>query len=188
MVRRVLACSLAVLFALPAAPAAAITSPPRFRSPRDVGERLSDNTWVVIVDWSITCTGPAPGQANYTGNLNLDDVDTGEEMYLSGTSSASGSDRALLERRAQPRRMRPRLKASCFDAGSGNHGSDTTEVTGNVVLVPAEGDENGDGVPDGTARRHDAPAQPEAPRPPSGAPRRAPAPSGARSARRAPRR
>ena len=28
------------------------------------------------------------------------------------------------------------------------HGSDTIEVSGNIVTVPALGDENGDGVPD----------------------------------------
>ena len=165
--RRALACSLAVLFALPAAPAAADHVSATLQVSARLAERLSDNTWVVIVDWSITCTGPAPGQANYTGNLNLDDVDTGEEMYLGGTSSASGSDRALVERRAQPRRMRPRIKGSCFDAAS-VHGSDTTEVTGNIVLVPAKGDENGDGVPDGTGGGGTTP-------PPSGG---APPPSG----------
>ncbi|MEW6582224.1 MAG: hypothetical protein AB1416_05645 [Actinomycetota bacterium] len=45
--------------------------------------------------------------------------------------------------------MRPRITASCFDSGPGNHGSATLEVTGNAVSVPALGDEDGDGVPDG---------------------------------------
>ena len=78
----------------------------------------------MVVDWSINCSGPAPGQANYTGNLNLDDVDTGEVQYMGGTATASGSDKAARRRRAAPRRVRPRIKASCFDGGIGNHGSD----------------------------------------------------------------
>jgi Ca2+-binding RTX toxin-like protein len=146
--RRALACSLAVLFLLPA-PAAAdhVTASPQVSA--RLGDRISDNAWGVIVDWSINCSGPAPGNANYTGNLNIDDVDTGEVIYMGGTSSASGSDVAPVSRRAQPRRMRPRIKASCFDGGIGNHGSETIEVTGNIVTVPALGDENGDGLPDG---------------------------------------
>jgi Ca2+-binding RTX toxin-like protein len=146
--RRALACSLSVLFLLPASAAADhVTASPQVSA--RLGDRISDNSWGVIVDWSINCSGPAPGNANYTGNLNLDDVDTGEVIYMGGTSSASGSDVAPVGRRAQPRRMRPRIKASCFDGGIGNHGSDTIEVTGNVVTVPALGDENGDGLPDG---------------------------------------
>src|SRR3954466_4752847 len=85
-----------------------------------LGDRLSDNSWAVIVDWTITCTGPAPGQANYTGNLYLDDVDPGGALSGGGPASASGSDAFPVERRAQPRRMRPRIKASCFDGGLGN--------------------------------------------------------------------
>src|SRR3954468_5361599 len=70
-----------------------------------LGERLSDHSWIVIVDWSITCTGPAPGQANYTGNLNLDDVDSGEVIYMGGTAGAGGSDRQPVGRRTAPRQM-----------------------------------------------------------------------------------
>jgi len=136
--RRALACSLAVLFLLPASAAADhVTAGPQVSA--RLGDRISDNSWGVIVDWSINCSGPAPGNAN----------DTGEVIYMGGTSSASGSDVAPVGRRAQPRRMRPRIKASCFDGGIGNHGSDTVEVTGNIVTVPALGDENGDGLPDG---------------------------------------
>ena len=147
--RRALILSLALLFSLPAAPAVAdhVTSSPQVSA--RLGERLSDNSWIVIVDWSINCSGPAPGNANYTGNLNLDDVDTGEVIYMGGTASASGSDGQPVTRGGLPRRMRPRIKASCFDGGIGNHGSDTHEVTGNVVTVPGRGDEDGDGVPDG---------------------------------------
>ena len=147
--RRALAYSLALCFSLPVAPAVAdhVTSSPQVSA--RLGERLSDNSWVVVVDWSINCSGPAPGNALYTGSLNLDDVDSGEVIYMGGTSSASGSDRQPVTRRDLPRRMRPRIKASCFDSGLGNHGSDTLEVAGNTVTVPGKGDENGDGVPDG---------------------------------------
>ena len=172
--RRALLCSLAVLLLL-SAPAAAdhVTAAPQVSA--RLGDRISDNSWGVIVDWSINCSGPAPGNANYTGSLNLDDVDTGEVIYLGGTASASGSNTAPVERRAQPRRMRPRIKASCFDGGVGNHGSDTIEMTGNIVIVPAKGDENGDGLPDGGA-----PAAPGGGAPPTGpcAVRREGTPSG----------
>jgi Ca2+-binding RTX toxin-like protein len=148
-VRRALAYSLALFFSLPAAPAVAdhVTASPQVSA--RLGDRLSDTSWAVIVDWSINCTGPAAGNALYTGNLNLDDVDSGEVIYMGGTATASGSDSQPVTRGSLPRRMRPRIKASCFDSGPGNHGSDTLEVTGNSVTVPGKGDENGDGVPDG---------------------------------------
>ena len=146
--RRALVASVAVFLALPSAPALADHVSATPHASARLGERLSDNSWVVVVDWRIECTGPAPGQANSTGSLNLDDVDTGEAIYGGGTAGASGSDRLPVERRAQPRRMRPRIKASCFDGGPGNHGSETVEVVGNIVSVPAKGDENGDGVID----------------------------------------
>lgn len=139
----------ATLLAPPVAPADHVSS--TLQVSARLGERLSDQSWTVIVDWSITCSGPAPGNANYSGNLNLDDVTTGEVRYMGGVSGASGSDRQPVDRRAQPRQVRPRLKASCFDGGTGNHGSGTTEVTGNVVTVPGRGDENGDGVRDSTS-------------------------------------
>jgi RTX calcium-binding nonapeptide repeat (4 copies) len=147
---RALVSSVALFFSLLAAPAVAdhVTSSPQVSA--RLGERLSDNSWVVIVDWSINCSGPAPGNALYTGNLNLDDVASGEVIYMGGTSSASGSDRQPVTRGDLPRQMRPRIKASCFDSGPGNHGSDTLEVTGNTVTVPGKGDENGDGAPDGS--------------------------------------
>lgn len=148
--RRALVSMVALFFSLLAAPAVAdhVTSSPQVSA--RLGERLSDDSWIVIVDWSINCSGPAPGNALYTGNLNLDDVDSGEVIYMGGTSSASGSDRQPVTRRDLPRQMRPRIKASCFDSGLGNHGSDTLEVNGNPVTVPGKGDENGDGVPDGS--------------------------------------
>jgi Ca2+-binding RTX toxin-like protein len=147
--RRALVASIALFFALSGAPALADHVTVSLYASARLGERLSDNSWSVIVDWSIDCSGPAPGAANYTGNLNLDDVDTGEALYMGGTATQSGSDAQPVDRRTQPRRMRPRLKASCFDSGIGNHGSETVEVTGNIVSVPAKGDDNGDGVPDG---------------------------------------
>lgn len=151
--RRALVFSVALFVALPAAPALAnhVTASPQVSA--RLGERLSDSTWAVIVDWSINCSGPAPGNALFTGNLNLDDVDSHEVLYMGGTSHASGSDSQPVMRRSLPRRMRPRLKASCFDGGFGYHGSNTFEVTGNTVSVPGLGDENGDGVRDGSSGR-----------------------------------
>jgi Ca2+-binding RTX toxin-like protein len=150
-VRRALVLSLVLCAVLPAQPALADHVTASLQVSARLGERLSDRSWAVIVDWSITCSGPAPGQANYTGSLNLDDVDTGEELYMGGTAGASGSDSQPVDRRSSPRHMRPRIKASCFDGGPGNHGSDTVEVTGNTVSVPVLGDEDGDGVRDGSS-------------------------------------
>ena len=138
--RALIVCA-ALLVVLPAAPASANHATATLQVSARLGERLSDNSWAVIVDWSITCSGPAPGQANYTGSLNLDDVDSGEVLYMGGTAGASGSDAQPVTRRSAPRTMRPRIKASCFDSGPGNHGSDTTEVVGNAVVVPSLGDE-----------------------------------------------
>lgn len=146
--RRVPALLIALLAASPVAPAHADHVSATLHVSARLGERISDNSWAVIVDWRIDCSGPAPGKANYTGSLNLDDLDSGAATYMGGTAGASGSDRQPVGRARLPRRMRPRIKASCFDSGVGNHGSDTTEVTGNQVLVPALGDEDGDGTPD----------------------------------------
>jgi hypothetical protein len=137
-----------VLAVAAAAPASAEHVSATLQVSARLGERLSDHSWVVIVDWSITCTGPAPGNANYTGSLNLDDVSTGEVLPMGATSGAEGSDRQPVDRRSVPRHMRPRIKAGCFDSGPGNHGSGVAEATGTTVTVPALGDEDGDGVPD----------------------------------------
>lgn len=111
-----------------------------------VAERLSSQSWIVIVDWSINCGGAA--DPSHGGDLYLVDVDTGEEIYMGGTFSPSGSDRQPVSRGPLHRRVRPRLKASCFDNGPGLHGSGTKEVLGNVVTVPRLGDEDGDGQVD----------------------------------------
>ncbi len=145
--RRALVASVAVLLAFPAAARADHVSVALHVSAR-LGDRLSDNTWLVVVDWNIDCTGPAPGQANYTGNLYLDEYDTGDSVSGGSTSSASGSDTFPVERRARPRTMTSRIQAACFDSGPGNHGSGTYGATGNAVRVPAKGDEDGDGVID----------------------------------------
>ncbi len=147
--RRALVFSVALCAVLPAQPALADHVTATLHVSARLGERLSDHSWAVIVDWSITCSGPAPGNANYTGNLNLDDVDSGEVLYMGGTAGASGSDSQPVDRRSSPRHMRPRIKASCFDSGPGNHGSGVSEVIGNTVSVPGLGDEDGDGVRDG---------------------------------------
>jgi hypothetical protein len=149
VVRRALGFGLMLLLALPAAPALAdhVTANPQVSA--RLGERISDNSWAVVVDWSINCSGPAPGNANYFGSLNLDDVDSGHVMYMGGTSTAAGSDRQPVTRLNKPRRVRPRIRASCAEGGPTHHGSGTFEVTGNTVTVPAKGDDDGDGLPDG---------------------------------------
>jgi Ca2+-binding RTX toxin-like protein len=111
-----------------------------------LGERISDNSWAVIVDWSINCSGAA--NPNYSGNLYLVDVDTGERIYMGGVSAAAGSDRQPVDRRDLPRRVMPELTAGCFDGPPQPHGSGTKTVTGNTVTVPGKGDEDGDGQVD----------------------------------------
>jgi hypothetical protein len=147
-VRRALVYSLALFALLPAAPALAdhVTASPQVSA--RLGERLSTFHWAVIVDWSINCSGPV--HALYSGDRFLDDLDSGEVIYLGGTAFASFSSSQPVTRRALPRRLRPRIKAGCFDSGLGNHGSGTLEVTGNTVTVPGLGDEDGDGVRDGS--------------------------------------
>ncbi|HEX2234594.1 MAG TPA: calcium-binding protein [Thermoleophilaceae bacterium] len=133
--------ALAGLVLAPPAAAGHVSSNPQVSA--RLGERLSSNSWIVIVDWSINCSGAS--SPNYTGNLNLIDVDTGERIYMGGTSSAGGSDRQPIERRSLPRRLMPELSASCFDSPPSPHGSGTKTVTGNTVTVPGKGDEDGDG-------------------------------------------
>lgn len=128
----------------PAATAGHVSSNPQVSA--RLGERLSSNSWIVIVDWSINCAGAA--NPNYTGNLNLIDVDTGERIYMGGVSHAAGSDRQPVERRDLPRRLMPELTASCFDGPPQPHGSGTKTVTGGTVTVPGKGDEDGDGQVD----------------------------------------
>jgi Ca2+-binding RTX toxin-like protein len=140
--------ALATVLLLAATPALADHVSVSLQVSARLGERVSDRSWSVVVDWSITCRGPQPGQGNYTGDLYLDDLDSGEALYMGGTAGASGSDSQPVAQRAAPRRMRPRIKASCFDGGPGNHGSDTLEVTGNEVLVPGRDDDSGQGTRD----------------------------------------
>ncbi len=124
-----------------AAPAAHVSAEPEASA--RLGERLGSQSWIVVVDWSINCRGAA--NPSHGGNLYLVDVDTGEQIYMGGTFQPSGSDRQSVARRTRPRRVQPRLKASCFENGPGLHGSGAKEVVGNVVTVPARGDEDGDG-------------------------------------------
>ena len=147
--RRALVCSLALLASLPAAPALAehVSANPEVSA--RLGERIGSNHWIVIVDWSVNCSGPPPGNDRYFGGgRNLDDLGSGEVIYLGGVAAASGSSRQTVTRRSLPRRLRPRIEAGCSDNGN-LHGSGLQEAIGNTVTVPALGDENGDGVPDG---------------------------------------
>jgi Ca2+-binding RTX toxin-like protein len=139
-------CGLALAAAVFPAPAAAnhVSANPQVSA--RLGERISSQSWIVIVDWSINCAGAA--NPNYTGDLNLVDIDTGERIYMGGTAGPSGSDRQPVTRRALPRRVMPELKGGCFDGPPQPHGSGTITVTGNTVTVPALGDEDGDGQVD----------------------------------------
>jgi Ca2+-binding RTX toxin-like protein len=151
-VRRALVYSLALFFSLPAAPALAdhVTASPQVSA--RLGERIGDNHWIVIVDWSVNCSGPPPGNDRYFGgSRNLDDLDSGEVIYMGGVTAASGSNRQPVTRRSLPRRLRPRIEAGCYDNGVGLHGSGLQQATGNTVTVPALGDDDGDGVPDGSS-------------------------------------
>ena len=140
-----LACMALLAAFPPAASAGHVSANPQVSA--QLGERLSTNSWIVIVDWSINCSGAA--SHTHGGDLKLVDVDTGEEIYMGGTFAPAGSDRQPVDRRPLPRRVRPVLRAYCSDSNPASpHGSGTIEVTGNVVTVPGQGDEDGDGQVD----------------------------------------
>jgi Ca2+-binding RTX toxin-like protein len=102
-------------------------------------ERISDNSWIVEVNWSATCNGAGAGGASYTGNLYLVDADTGERIYLGGVFSASGRVDQPVGVKATERHLTPELHLSCFENVT-IHGSDTVTVQGTAALVPARND------------------------------------------------
>ena len=149
--RRALVYSLALSALLPAAPALAhhVSANPEVSA--RLGERIGSNHWIVIVDWTVNCSGPPPGNDRYFGGgRSLDDLGSGEVIYLGGVAAASGSSRHPVTRRRLPRQLRPRIEAGCSDNGN-LHGSGLQQAIGNTVTVPALGDDNGDGVRDGSS-------------------------------------
>ena len=149
--RRALLCGLLLVAALPAASAWAhhVAADPRVAA--RLAEWTGSQSWPVIVDWRVNCTG-AGDSPYYFGDLRLVDADTGEEIYMGGISGPEGSDRQLVGRRTLPRRVYPRLRASCSQSSGLLHGSGLHTVNGDPVTIPALGDENGDGVRDGSGR------------------------------------
>ena len=107
---------------------------------------MSTSSWRVIVDWSINCNVSG---GSYFGNLNLVDAATGETIYLGGISSASGTDRQNVARRATARFLFPRIRASCSSPLPQNHGSGIRERDGAAVRIPPLGEG------DAPARRSD---------------------------------
>lgn len=109
-------------------------------------ERSSSRSWIVEVSWTATCQGAAPGAENFTGSLNLIDLDTGERIYLGGVSGAPGKARQSVEARSRERRLRAELKISCFEDGS-VHGDGplvvVSDAAGNVVIIPPLFDDEG---------------------------------------------
>ncbi len=103
------------------------------------GERFSDRTWTVIVDWAINCN-VSGGQ--YFGDLNLVDAANGERTYLGGTANPSGTSRQLVERRTTARFLFPLIKASCGSPPPYLHGSDVEERTGPGVRIPPLGEDD----------------------------------------------
>ena len=101
------------------------------------GERASTRSWRVIVGWSINCN---VSDGSYYGNLNLIDAVTGETIFLGGTSSASGTDRQLVERRATARFLFPRIRSGCSGPLPQNHGSGTRQADGSAVRIPPLGE------------------------------------------------
>jgi RTX calcium-binding nonapeptide repeat (4 copies) len=123
-----------------------------------LGKRISDTTWQVKVSWAVNCSGPAPGHANYFGNLYLVDSASGEEYYLGGVSSAGGDETINVRRKVVDRHLYPRLKASCAEDAAPFHGSDTKEIIGGSVTVPRRGFDGGrPGAPSGGQGRRDFP-------------------------------
>ncbi len=118
---------------------------------------LSSDSAQVQVTWQITCLGEGTG-TRYGGNLYLIDEDTGEEMYMGGVFSGSGSAVQSVKRRKKERRMRPRIKAQCSKVGSNGSlfGSEPAEAIGETLLIPAKGGNGGGGGGNGP----DEPLQP----------------------------
>jgi Ca2+-binding RTX toxin-like protein len=102
-------------------------------------ERLSEDSWIVEVNWSASCNGAGGGGASYTGNLYLVDSDTGERIYLGGVFSASGKVDQVIHVKATEQRFTPELHISCFENAT-LHGSDSVTVQGAAAIVPARND------------------------------------------------
>lgn len=125
---------LAALACAPASQANHVTASPTASAG---GERVSTTSWRVIVDWSVNCNVSG---GSYFGNLNLVDAATGETIYLGGISSASGTDRQNVARRATARFLFPRIRASCSSPLPQNHGSGIRESEGAAVRIPPLGE------------------------------------------------
>src|SRR4051794_40952221 len=102
----ILGCLAAGALAWPAASRADHVSITATGSAR-LAERSGPSSWIVEVTWSVTCAGAAAGKENYSGNLNLVDLDTGERIYLGGVSSGSGTARQLVGARERERHLTP---------------------------------------------------------------------------------
>ena len=131
-----------------------------------LAERAGEDSWIVEVTWTVNCRGVGPGGAFYSGDLNLEDVDTGERIYMGGVSSGSGRARQLVGARPQPRRMRAVLRINCGDSAT-LHGSPTITVvsagSGIVVVPPKDPPEDVDPEFRGGRHRGPDPTEPAAP-------------------------
>ena len=68
------------------------------------------------------------------------DAATGETIYLGGTTSASGTARQNVARRATARVLFPRIRSGCSSPLPQNHGSGTLERDGTAVQIPPLGE------------------------------------------------
>jgi hypothetical protein len=131
-------------------------------------ERVSSRSWLVEVSWDVTCVGVGAGGASYQGNLYLIDLKTGENMYLGGVSSASGTVNQLVEARSHERNLVAELRISCYDNDS-LHGSGNLVVRSDVslgspgpLIIPGRSDD-GEGGPGGGGGGRSAGGDPTAP-------------------------
>jgi hypothetical protein len=109
-------------------------------------ERSSATTWHVEVRTSAVCVGAAPGRSNFSGNLDLVDMQTGKLQYLGGVAGSSSRTVVSVEASREEQVVAPKLKLNCWEDGS-LHGADI-ETDGNPVVIPARYD-TGEGGPDG---------------------------------------
>jgi hypothetical protein len=104
-------------------------------------ERRSTDFWVVELSWTASCTGAAPGNAWFEGELYLVDLDTRERIHAGGVVSTSGASLISGKRdwfvasRERSARLMPELTIHCYE-NFPLHGGREVVTTGSTVIVP----------------------------------------------------
>ena len=107
-------------------------------------EEIEQTRVRIRIDWSVTCeeANNISQNADFGGNLNIVDRDTGEKTYLGGVFSGSGSDTTNVSRTDKDRYVAAVLTIWC---SAGGHGSDTEEYRSGDLLIPRKDPGGGGG-------------------------------------------